>query len=300
VAISASAAPLYQQQVDLFEELLQREDAASAKASAKAIKAIVKAVAKDTHTTVKAIVKGVKQEANPLPFDHITTKQKAVYALDKRAHDKYNTYESTKTLAPFKVSAARDKAENGERKVQDVNIKTARTAMDKAQMAVDDMAVKTDKQADKQATETKEKEMETIHKILHPHQHEEEVSDKDFLGRMAKQAAGASVVINDDTEGNFFRPGGLGDHADFHKKEDTTTAVKDAVKAAVKDQVAKAIAKVAKAKADSAIAKDTAKAKADVKAGRDDDRGREAIAKDTAKAKADVKAGRYDDRGREA
>lgn len=263
VALSASAAPLYEQQVELFEELLQQDKPITT--AKEATKSVTKNLAKDVKKAVKtaakaaAIAKKAPVHHGPLPFDHVTTKEETVYALDRKAHKDYDAYQTAKRLAPFKISEARDKAEEGERKLQDLNIKTARTTMDKAQVATDDEAVKADKAADKQATKTKETEMEKIHKILHPHKHEQEVADKDFLKRMAKQAAGTSVVINDDTTGNFFRPGGLGDHPDFAKKKKVTSAVKAAVKDAVKKEVAKATKKDAVKKETKAVAKAVAK-----------------------------------------
>jgi len=236
VAISVHAAPLYQQQVEDYQEMLMEIEAPPA-----AGKPVPKAA---------EAAKAPAGPAGALPFDTVTVHQHHVYDLQKKAIDKHNTYETTKRLVPFKVSAARDKAEKDERKKEEDKVKAAKKANDEAQKETDEQAEKTAKEAHTTAKTTAESETERVHKILHPKKPDVEKADRGFIKRMAKQAEGANVIINADTAGNFFRPGGLGDVPPKTKDVDDKKAAPKKAAPAAPAKAAAAPAKPAKKEAE--------------------------------------------------
>merc|ERR1711998_416479 len=142
VAVSASAAPLHDQQAELFQNLLADEEGA---------KPVAKAVG-----------------GAPLPFDAVTDKQKKVYGDEAKQVDLHNKYETKKRLKPFEVSAARNKAEADENKKQDKLIAKAKADSTTADKATNKEADSTLAAAMKKAKITDEKTMTKIHKDLHP------------------------------------------------------------------------------------------------------------------------------------
>merc|ERR1711907_499836 len=140
VAVCAHAAPLYNQEVDLYNDMLMQE------------------------------------ESDPLPFDGVTKDQHKVYADHDKAIDKHGKMELTKRLKPFKVSAARDAAEDKAIKEEDAKIKAAEEANTKAVDKTDTGADAAYKASMAKAVKTDEGAMEDIHKILHPHKKAKETA----------------------------------------------------------------------------------------------------------------------------
>jgi hypothetical protein len=229
VAVSASAAPLYDQQVELFQTLLADEEGA---------KPVAKAAG-----------------GAPLPFDAVTDKQKKVYGDESKQVDLHNKYETKKRLKPFEVSAARNKAEADEIKKQDGLIKAALGKSTAADKVTNTNADATYKQAMAKAKATDEATMEAIHKELHPMKKAKEAAYNAFIKGVGKQAAGNNVVINADTSGDQFRPGGAGDATPFtakmakkEAKKAKKAAKKEAKKVASSKKVVDSKAKAKKAK----------------------------------------------------
>merc|ERR1711998_542209 len=105
------------------------------------------------------------------------------------------------------------------------------------------------------AKATDEATMEAIHKDLHPMKKAKEAAYNAFIKGVGKQAAGNNVVINADTSGDQFRPGGAGDATPFTAKmakkkaeKAKKAAKKEAKKVASSKKVADSKAKAKKAK----------------------------------------------------
>merc|ERR1711998_505660 len=187
----------------------------------------------------------------PLPFDAVTDKQKKVYGDEAKQVDLHNKYETKKRLKPFEVSAARNKAEADEIKKQDGLIKAALGKSTAADKVTNTNADATYKQAMAKAKATDEATMEAIHKDLHPMKKAKEAAYNAFIKGVGKQAAGNNVVINADTSGDQFRPGGAGDATPFTAKmakKKAEKAKKAAKKVASSKKVADSKAKAKKAK----------------------------------------------------
>lgn len=177
LVVLASAAPivektLWEEQTDLYNAMLQVQD--------------------DT-----------------LPFDgDVDDKHQGVFSANNETVGARNKYQNDKMVKPFKVSAARDDAENKTRVEQEAHVAESEKAYRDQQNATATAAIDAGDAAITKSDETLKSVTEAVHETLHPNPPAEEATNKEFLDSMAKYAEASDVPMR---HGDMFEPDQLGD-----------------------------------------------------------------------------------------
>jgi|ERR1711998_271982 len=181
LAVLASAAPiaqqnardtLWDQQTDLYNAMLQIQD-------------------------------------DDLPFDgDVTDKHEGTFDAQNQTVAARNEYQKDMMMKPFKVSAARDDAENSTRVEEEAHVAESLKTYRDQQNATAEKAIEAGEATDKQADETEKAVTESVHETLHPDDPEQEQTNNEFLHSVAKYAEAADVPMR---HGDMYEPDNLGD-----------------------------------------------------------------------------------------